>query len=94
MEAEVRYPFHDCKPGSQQWGAIRVGQMGVEPDEIKELVLASAVGLAGGGGKAMPEQECTLSRERRVCLIPASQGSVEDGWGLREGASVKRSLYW
>jgi len=93
-EAEVQYPFHDCEPGSRQGHTIRVGQMGVEPDEIKELALVSAVGLVGGGGKAMPEQECTPSREHRVCLIPASWGSIEDGRGLREGVSMKRSLYW
>ena len=60
-EAEVRYLFHDCELGSRQGGTIRVGQMVVEPDEIEELALASAVGLAGGGGEAMPEQEHTPS---------------------------------
>jgi len=51
--------------------------MGVEPDEIKELALGSAVGLMGGGGKVIPEQQYTPSQDHRVCLIPASQGSIK-----------------
>ena len=34
-EAQLGHPFHDCKLGSWQWGAIRIGQMGVEFDEAR-----------------------------------------------------------
>ena len=38
-KAKVRHPFNDGQLGGQQWGTVRVGQMGVELDEIKKLVL-------------------------------------------------------
>jgi len=93
-EAQLGHPFHDRKPGSRQWGTIRIGQTGVELDEVKELALPCAVGVACRRCEAVPKEEGAPSRERRVRLIPMSRGSVVDGWRLREGASVKSCLYW